>query len=77
MIGNQKHIKVPCGGWILEREANAHIKRCEMCEAMLDYKDGLFDNRVSTIITVILVIGAFLALWAIISFSTEPLLLPL
>ena len=68
MIGNQKHIRVPCGGWILEREADAHIKRCEMCEAMLDYKQGLFNNRATIVTTVLLVIMALLALWAIIAF---------
>ncbi len=66
MIGN--HIKVPCGGWLLEREADAHIKRCEMCEAMLDYKHGLFNNRASIVTTVILIIMTVLAIWAIISF---------
>ena len=67
MIGN--HIKVPCGGWLLEREADAHIKRCEMCEAMLDYKQGLFKvGAFGIVTTVLLVIMTVLAIWAIISF---------
>ncbi len=67
MIGN--NIKVPCGGWILEREADAHIKRCEMCEAMLDYKQGLFKvDAFGIVTTVLLVIMTVLAIWAIISF---------
>jgi len=56
MIANQRHRKVPCGGLILEREADAHIKRCEMCEAFLDYKQEKF-NHGANIVLVILVIA--------------------
>jgi len=36
MNANRTFRKVPCGGRILERFADAHIDKCEMCEAMLD-----------------------------------------
>jgi len=65
---NQKHIKVPCGGWILEREANAHINRCEMCEAMLDYRQQEFDHKANIIGVVTILVIVVLGIWGFLSF---------
>jgi len=56
---NHTHVKVPCGGWILKRESDAHIKKCEMCEAFLDYKQEKFNYRANVITVVLLTIAAY------------------
>jgi len=67
MIANQRYRKVPCGGRILEREADAHIKRCEMCEAFLDYKREKFNHLadVGLVIAAIAVVIFVVWLWQI------------
>ncbi len=51
-----KYIKVPCGGWIREKEASAHRERCEMCGAMLDYNQEKFNQIVQPILIIFFVI---------------------
>lgn len=72
---NHTHVKVPCGGWILERVSAAHIKRCEMCEAMLDYRQQEFNHKANIIgVVVVCVIGCVVA-WLIYRTTLLALLL--
>jgi hypothetical protein len=68
MTRNQTHRKVPCGGWILEREADAHIKRCEMCEAMLEYRQEEFNYRANIVGTVLLTVVVVFFVWLWMNF---------
>ena len=55
-----KYVKVPCGGRIREREADAHRTRCELCKAMMEYNQENFNygaNIVLIILAIVFVAG--------------------
>jgi len=62
-----KVIKVPCGGWVAEREQERHIEGCEYCEAIQELKIAKVNNVFKAII--ILMFSALAGWMGVLIFS--------